>query len=252
MKGRVLPIVAIVAVIVLSPAIVWAATGSFTSSTSTPAVQGTNSNSGGKGVAGFATSSSSTQHIAVYGRGDGSGGVGAWGTGAKYGVYSNGPLGIATGKSLVCTGCVGASDLAASAQPSIVTKDGSASVNGSVGNTCTNLDSITISAPASGKVTVDVDVHVNINHTTGSDDWFQMMLASTNSDCATGQSLVADQYVNSAEPTSTDYRETLHLMETFTATTGSHTYYINVKWPFGGDSSDSASRANLRAMFVPD
>jgi hypothetical protein len=116
----------------------------------------------------------------------------------------------------------------------------------------TNLGSITITAAATGKVTVDVDVHLNTNHTNGSDDWFQMMLATSSSDCATGSSLYADVYINGSEPTGTDYKDTVHLMETFSATSGSHTYYVNVKWPFGGDGSDSVSYPNMRAMFFPN
>ena len=41
-------------------------------------------------------------------------------------------------------------------------------------------------------------------------------------------------------------------METFTvSTTGTKTYYVNVKFPFGGDAGDVASFPNLRAMFFP-
>jgi hypothetical protein len=252
MKGRWQVVVAIVAAIVLVPASVYAAVGSFSSTTATPGVKGTSSYSTGKGVAGYATSTSSSTHIGVYGNASGSGGYGVYGQGPKFGVYSNGPLGIATGKSLVCTGCVPATALAASAQPSIVTKDGSSSVAGSVGNACTSLDSITITAAAPGKITVDADVHVVINHTVGVEDWFQTNIGTAASTCSYGNSHDVDLKVNSAEPTSTDYRTTLHASNTFSVVAGTYTYNVYVKWPFGGDGSDSASRANLRAMFFPN
>jgi hypothetical protein len=251
MKGRWQVVVAVVAAVVLVPATVWAAAGSFSSASATPGVTGSNSYATGKGVAGYASSTSASTHVGVYGNGSGSGGVGLYGVGSKFGVYSTGPIGIVAGKQLVCSGCVTAGDISASAKPSVVIKDGSSTVTGSVGNVCTNLDSITIVPGVAGKVTVDVDLHLSINHTNGADDWFQMVLAATPTDCTLGQSFYADRYINGSEPTGTDYKDTLHLSETFAATAGSHTYYVNVKWPFGGDGSDSAARANLRAMFFP-
>jgi uncharacterized protein YjbI with pentapeptide repeats len=78
-------IVAVAFVVVAYPFAADAASAAFSNnSASTPAVQGTNSNAKGIGVKG---------------------------TGKKYGVYSNGSLGIAAGKSLACTGCVGVAAL---------------------------------------------------------------------------------------------------------------------------------------------
>jgi hypothetical protein len=82
-------IVAIAAMFAI-PTAALAAGGAFTNNSATvPAVKGTNSNAHGTGVQG---------------------------TGKKYGVYSNGPLGVAAGKSLSCTKCVSAGALSASAK----------------------------------------------------------------------------------------------------------------------------------------
>jgi hypothetical protein len=82
-------IVAICAVFAL-PAAVGAAAGSFTSSNSRiPALKATNTNRSGTGVQG---------------------------TGKTYGVYSNGPLGVAAGKSLSCKGCVAPAALSSAAK----------------------------------------------------------------------------------------------------------------------------------------
>ena len=79
-------IVAICAVFAL-PAAVGAAVGAFTNNSATvAAVTATNANAKG---------------------------IGVQGTGKKFGVYSNGPLGVAAGKSLTCTGCVGGGALRA-------------------------------------------------------------------------------------------------------------------------------------------
>jgi hypothetical protein len=81
-------IVAIAAMFAL-PTAALAAAGAFSNnSATTPAVKGTNTNANG---------------------------VGVQGSGKKYGVFSAGPLGVASGKSLKCTGCVGAGALAANA-----------------------------------------------------------------------------------------------------------------------------------------
>ena len=74
-------IVAICAAIVVgAPVAALAAGGAFTSNSATvPAVKATNSNPKG---------------------------IGVQGTGKKYGVLSNGPLGVAAGKALSCSRCV--------------------------------------------------------------------------------------------------------------------------------------------------
>jgi hypothetical protein len=87
-----------------------AAVGTFTSSTVTPAVTATNSATvaNAKGVQGSASATSAgVARYGVTGNAGGTLGIGVQGTGTKYGVFSNGPLGVAAGKSLSCTGCVG-------------------------------------------------------------------------------------------------------------------------------------------------
>ncbi len=110
-------IVAISGAIVLTPVAAMAAVGAFTSSTATPAVTATNSATvaGGKGVSGAATGSGNVARYGVTGSASGTQGIGVEGTGTQYGVYSNGSLGVATGKSLACTGCVGRSALSSTA-----------------------------------------------------------------------------------------------------------------------------------------
>jgi hypothetical protein len=111
---------AIAAVIALIPTAALAATGVFTSTTTTPAVSGTNSSAAGgsPGVFGTNTGGGLNTRFGVLGTANGAAGAGVWGTGAKYGVFSNGPLGIASGKFLTClaaTGCVGSGALVSNA-----------------------------------------------------------------------------------------------------------------------------------------
>lgn len=106
--------VAIIAAVAI-PTAAMAAVGTFTSTTVTPAVRATNSArvANAKGVRGSASATSAgVNRYGVTGNAGGTFGVGVQGTGTKYGVFSNGPLGVAAGKPLRCTGCVTANALA--------------------------------------------------------------------------------------------------------------------------------------------
>ena len=110
-KNRVWPVVAIVEALVLLPGVAWAAIGSFSSTSSSPAVTAKSTYATGKGVYGLDTSTSTSTHYGVFGSASGTGGIGVYGSGTKNGVYSAGNLGVAAGKTLACTKCVTAADL---------------------------------------------------------------------------------------------------------------------------------------------
>jgi len=114
--GRQLTTIVCVAIvsIVAIPSAAFAAIGVFTSTTVAPAVAGTNSSSAAeaKGVLGNATNAGSAKHYGVVGIAAGPNGVGVQGNGTQFGVFSNGPLGVASGKKLVCAACVTAGDVA--------------------------------------------------------------------------------------------------------------------------------------------
>jgi len=144
---------AIAAVIALIPTAALAATGTFTSTTTTPAVTGTNSSAAGgsPGVFGTNTGGGLNTRFGVLGTANGPAGAGVWGTGTKYGVFSNGPLGIASGKFLTClavTGCVGSTALVNSS----VTSTKLAA--GSVGSSALAAGSVTSTKLAAGSVDV--------------------------------------------------------------------------------------------------
>jgi hypothetical protein len=96
---------------VLAPTAVWAAVGTFSSTTSTAAVSASNSYATGRGLNAVASSTSSSSHYGVVGSAAGTGGFGVYGSGPRFGVFSNGTLGVASGKTLSCTGCVRAPDV---------------------------------------------------------------------------------------------------------------------------------------------
>ena len=109
--------VAIVSIVAI-PSVALAASGAFTSATTAPAVSGINSSAaaGAIGVVGRNTGGGPNTRYGVGGSATGPAGIGVNGTGAKYGVFSNGPLGVATGKPLSCGGCVGPSALSSAAK----------------------------------------------------------------------------------------------------------------------------------------
>lgn len=109
--------VAIVSIVAIPTAAI-AATGAFTSTTATPAVKGVNSSQTANaiGVYGRASATGNVARRGVDGSATGSNGTGVYGTGTKYGLYSNGHLGVVTGKSLKCNGCIGSGALASSAR----------------------------------------------------------------------------------------------------------------------------------------
>ena len=88
--GQLTVVIVALAAVFAIPTAALAAGGVFTNNSATvPAVQATNSNATG---------------------------VGVQGTGNKYGVFSNGPLGVAAGKPLSCSGCIGSGALATGAR----------------------------------------------------------------------------------------------------------------------------------------
>jgi hypothetical protein len=110
--------VAIVAIVTV-PTVALAASGAFTSTTVTPAVTATNSAAvvNARGVLGYADGTGNATRYGVIGQASGTNGIGVQGGGTRFGVYSNGPLGVAAGKPLACTGCVGLGALSAAAKP---------------------------------------------------------------------------------------------------------------------------------------
>ena len=90
-----------------------AAGGTFTSSTGQAAVKAVNSSThpGAAAVVAQATGGGGALRFGVNSTAGGPNGIGVQGTGTKWGVFSNGPLGVAPGKSLDCTGCVTSTDM---------------------------------------------------------------------------------------------------------------------------------------------
>jgi hypothetical protein len=113
LKKRGLQVLVVAATVILVPTIAMAATGTFTSSTGQAAVRAVNSSTavGATALLGQATGGGTATRFGVNGTATGHNGVGVQGTGAKWGVFSNGPLGVAPGKSLTCTGCVTSTDM---------------------------------------------------------------------------------------------------------------------------------------------
>jgi hypothetical protein len=129
-SGGQLTVVVVAIVVVLIPTAAMAAIGTFTSTTTTPAVTGTNSSTaaGAKGIFGQQTGGGANTRYGAVGNANGTAGIGVQGTGAKFGVFSNGPLGVTFGQPLSCSGCVGSGAIALNARSLSNAYGGSGSV----------------------------------------------------------------------------------------------------------------------------
>ncbi len=98
-------VVGLVSAIVLIPTAAFAAVGTFTSATVTPAVTGTSSaaNGGAIGVKGVNSGGGLNTRYGVFGTANGTAGVGVYGSGTAYGVESAGPF-LSTGNATVAAG----------------------------------------------------------------------------------------------------------------------------------------------------
>src|SRR5689334_20603191 len=108
-SGRQLATIVCVGIVALVgiPTAALAATGAFSSATAAPAVTAFNSSSAPAaiGLVGRSGGNGNAPRTGVDGSATGTAGVGVKGTGTKYGLFANGPLGVANGKPLVCNGC---------------------------------------------------------------------------------------------------------------------------------------------------
>ncbi|MGZ6528139.1 MAG: hypothetical protein ACXVES_13240 [Actinomycetota bacterium] len=239
-------IAAITLAIVMIPVVALAAVGSFTSSTTTPAVtaKNTSATAGAKAIYGLESSTASGIRTGIVGQALGTGGVGVTGTGARYGLYSNGPIGVASGKNLVCSGCVTSTDLAVK-PPKLVSV--SSSDTSTVITSCAAQDSITIVAPSAGTVLVTADFFLQTNHTNGSFDETDFYVNTSSGGCASFTPFDAFAVNPPSLPTDIYYAE-LHITHPFSVAAGSHTYFLNAKNYGGGTATHY--RDNMTALFI--
>jgi hypothetical protein len=167
--------------IVAVPTAAFAAIGTFTSATGTPAVTGVNSSAltGVSGVRGVASHVGTNLHYGVSGTASGTGGIGVRGDGAAYGVYSGGNLGVASGHALKCAGCVNAGDIASGAATAVYAgyKNGPISVNPFSVTTLATLN-----IPVAGKYSVTAKAWVQSVAGTGPSQVNCSLVAGTDSD----------------------------------------------------------------------
>jgi hypothetical protein len=114
-------IVAVAAMFAI-PTAALAASGAFNSKTAAPALAATSSSDKHNAVAISASQrgGGNATRFGVHAAANGNGGVGVQGDGKKFGVFSNGNLGIKKGKSLSCNGCVAPDALSGAARTNVL------------------------------------------------------------------------------------------------------------------------------------
>ena len=176
-------VVVLAIAIVAIPTAAFAAIGSFSSSSGTPAVTGVNSSAltSVVGVRGVASHVGSNLHYGVYGSASGTGGIGVRGDGANFGLYSGGNVGVANGKTLKCNGCVTAGDIATTAATSAYAgfKNGPVFVPFST-TTLTTLAKLNI--PVAGNYAITAKAWVQSRAGTGTSEVNCTLVAGADSD----------------------------------------------------------------------
>jgi hypothetical protein len=136
-----------------------------------------------------------------------------------------------------------------------VTKDGGA-LDLSTG-ACTEVNSCTITADASGKVIVRTWTQVSINHTGGSPGGDRIAVGVKNLDptvCSNNdQSINATDFeVPEPQGTDPDVETTLSHKRIFSQGKGTRTYYINARMVTGASAGDTVESSRMICTFIPD
>lgn len=117
--------------------------------------------------------------------------------------------------------------------------------------TCTNYSGgyITLTPPRNGIVYVDADVTLYLNHVSGTQDYGDLFIGSTSTDCSS--SYFTPFTVISAEPTGHPL-PFYHVGEGFAVTGGvSYTWYLNGYMSSGQDAADYFYWGRMKAVFYP-
>jgi hypothetical protein len=109
---------------------------------------------------------------------------------------------------------------------------------------------ITITTPASGFVVVEANVQLILSHTTGTRDYIELAIGTTNIDGGDNyNNLVWD--IPAAYPTSALEVKTFTVRKTFSVAAGTYTYYLNGEVFIGWNASDVFNYAAMVATFHP-
>ena len=120
-----------------------------------------------------------------------------------------------------------------------------------IGTACTNYagGQVTIVVPSSGRVMVQAQVFVWINHASGTRDTAIINIGDTGTDCIGG----ANQWpvdIPAVSPTYSAYFGAFP-QRSFPVTAGTHTFFLNGYMTSGQDASDVFYWANMVAVFYP-
>jgi hypothetical protein len=111
--------------------------------------------------------------------------------------------------------------------------------------------SVNVIPPANGRVYIDGDLIVRLNHTIGTRDLCYVYVGNTPTDCTSSYS--SEVVIPSEDPTTSEDRIAVHVGEGFSVIGGtSYTFYLNGKMSTGADSSDDFMYGRMKAVYYPD
>ena len=133
------------------------------------------------------------------------------------------------------------------------TKMAQASVGGphGIAGTCTHYPNahVTIVVPGPGTVVVSATVGIGINHTFGVNDFAQIVVAESSTECAVNN-FTAFVSVPATLPTDPFHYSTVPLLRPFpVAGAGSHTFFVNGIVTSGASDGDRFDSASLVAVY---
>lgn len=119
--------------------------------------------------------------------------------------------------------------------------------------TCQNYagGTVTVTAPAAGRVLVQANAYVQLDHTTGTVDTLALGIGTTATDCGSATNQVNWQ-IPAAYPTHPLQNMTFTVRRDFTVpAAGTYTYYLNGMMSSGASGSDRFWFASLDAVYYP-
>lgn len=118
---------------------------------------------------------------------------------------------------------------------------------------CTNIHSLDLTVPSAGTIVMTSTVHIWVDHTAGVTDSWSIHTTDSPTDCSDS---TTDRVRYTAEvpgswPSDSLINQAGAVVNAFSATAGTHTFYLNVDMWSGESAGDEVSEASTVLVFYP-
>lgn len=116
---------------------------------------------------------------------------------------------------------------------------------------CTNFDSVTITVPSAGTIVVSSLVKLNVEHTLGTEDRWEILISDSSTICWSPPWTWLDE-IPDGNPSESQTQMSAYLQRAFTVgAAGTYTYYVNGEMVSGESALDEHDWSNTIAVFYP-